>query len=108
MQISKTSRAFDCLRGLILNNSILSILTKRAVYKATVLSVLMYGAETWTLKAKQVRRLTTFHNKCVRIISAMGDQVVIKYLSQPVWHDVVHARHHHGQEVAVAWSWDEW
>ena len=34
----------------------------------------------------------------------MGEQAVIKYLSQPVWHDVVHARHHHGQEVAVAWS----
>ena len=28
----------------------------------------MYGAETWTLKAEHVRRLTTFHNRCVRTI----------------------------------------
>ena len=38
------------------------------VYQATVLAVLLYGAETWTLKAAHVRRLTTFHNHCVRTI----------------------------------------
>ena len=67
-RIAKASKTFGCLRSPIFNNPILSIPTKRAVYKATVLAVLMYGAETWTLKAKQVRRLTTFHNRCVRTI----------------------------------------
>ena len=59
---------FGALRGSIFNNPILSIPTKRAVYRATVLAVLMYGAEAWTLKAKHVRRLSTFHNRCVRTI----------------------------------------
>ena len=67
-RIAKASKAFGCLRGSIFNNPHLSIPTKRAVYRATVLSVLMYGAETWTLKAENVRRLTTFHNRCVRTI----------------------------------------
>ena len=62
-RIAKAFKAFGCLRDPIFNNPIISILTKRAVYKGTVLSVLMYGAEMWTLKAKLVRRLTTFHNK---------------------------------------------
>ena len=67
-RIAKASKAFGCLRGPIFNNPILSIPTKRAVYRATVLSVLMYGAETWNLKAEHVRRLATFHNRCVRTI----------------------------------------
>ena len=41
----KASRAFVCLRGPIFNNPILSIPTKRTVYKAIVLVLLMYGAE---------------------------------------------------------------
>ena len=53
------------LRGSIFNNPILSILTKRAVYRAAVLAVLVYGAKAW---AEHVRRLTTFHNRCVRTI----------------------------------------
>ena len=33
-----------------------------------IISILLYGAETWTLKALDVRRLTVFHNHCVRTI----------------------------------------
>ena len=67
-RIARASRVFGCLRCPIFDNSTLSIATKQAVYQATVLAVLLYGAETWTLKAAHVRRLTTFHNHCVRII----------------------------------------
>ena len=67
-RIAKASRAFGCLRGAIFNNPMLSLTTKRMVYRAMVLSVLLYGAETWTLKAEHVRRLNTFHNRCVRTI----------------------------------------
>ena len=44
------------------------MLTKRVVYKAAVLPVLLCGAETWTLKAEYVRHLTSFHNRCMRTI----------------------------------------
>ena len=67
-RIVKASRAFGCLRGSVFNNPILSLTTKRMVYRAIVLSVLLYGAETWTLKAEHVRRLNTFYNHCVRTI----------------------------------------
>lgn len=67
-RIAKASRAFGCLRRPIFQDRNLSIATKRQVYRAVVLSVLLYGAETWTLKAPQVRRLNSFHNRCVRSI----------------------------------------
>ena len=52
----------------VFKNSILSVSTKRVVYKAVLLPVLLYGAETWTLKAEYVSHLTSFHNRCVRTI----------------------------------------
>ena len=45
-RIAKASKAFGCLRVLIYLNRTLSINTKRAVYKAVVISILLYGAET--------------------------------------------------------------
>ena len=50
-RIAKASQAFEHLREPIFRNSNFSISTKRAVYKAVVLSVLLYGAETWPIKA---------------------------------------------------------
>lgn len=67
-RIEKASRAFGCLRGPIFNNSNISVATKRAVYEAVVLAVLLYGSETWVLKAQHTRRLNVFHNRCVRTI----------------------------------------
>ena len=46
-------------------NDALSVGTRRAVYEATVLAVLLYGAETWTVKAPYVKRLTVFHNRTI-------------------------------------------
>ena len=46
-RIAKASKAFGCLRVPIFLNRTLSINTKRAVYKAVVISILLYGAETW-------------------------------------------------------------
>ena len=33
---------------------------------AVVLPTLLYGAETWTVKADSVRRMRGFHNRCIR------------------------------------------
>jgi len=35
--------------------------TKESEYQVAVLTVLLYGAETWTLEANNVRYLTVFH-----------------------------------------------
>lgn len=61
-RIAKASQVFGCLRQPIFSNSVLSVASKRAAHWAKVLTVLLYGAETWTLQATHVRRLTTFHN----------------------------------------------
>ena len=66
--IGKAARAFGCLRQAIFLNNKLSVATKRSVYQAVILPSLLYGAETWTIKAHHLRRLNVFHNRCVRTI----------------------------------------
>ena len=41
---------------------------KRRVYQACVLSVLLYGSESWVLLRKHSRKLDSFHHRCIRII----------------------------------------
>ena len=67
-RIAKASRAFGCLRGPVFQNSNFSVSTKRAVYCGVILSVLLYGAETWTIKASSKKRLSSFYNRCTRTI----------------------------------------
>ena len=67
-RIAKAAQAFGCLQKSIFQNRRLSTETRRKVYRATVLSVLLYGAETWTIKAESLQRLNAFHNRCVRTI----------------------------------------
>ena len=46
----------------------LKLTTKRKIYNACVLSVLLYGAECWVLLRKQEKKLNTFHHRCIRNI----------------------------------------
>jgi len=46
--------------------SYLSMSTKVHLYQALVMSVLQYGAETWTLLAADIGTLEAFHMKCQR------------------------------------------
>ena len=41
---------------------------KRQVYKVCVVSVLLYGCETWVLTEEMFRKLEVFHNHCVRVM----------------------------------------
>ncbi len=67
-RIAKAARAFGALKGLIFNNSNLSYKTKKMVYKAVVLGVLLYGSETWTTKRDATKKMKPFHNRCLRQI----------------------------------------
>ena len=66
VRLGKASRAFACLQSFIFRSKQLSVAINREVYRAMVLSTLMYGAETWTVKADSVRRMRGFHNRYVR------------------------------------------
>ena len=65
-RLAKASRAFGCLRSAIFRSQRISVATKREVYRAVILSTLLYGAETWAVKADSVRKMRGFHNRCIR------------------------------------------
>ena len=67
-RITQASKAFGALRKSVFMDKDLQVVTKRKVYQACVLSVLLYGSECWTPLKKQLKRLDSFHNRCVRTI----------------------------------------
>ena len=67
-RVANASKAFGALRRAVFDDAHLSVTTKRKVYQACVLSVLMYGGECWTPLRKQLKKLNTFHHRCVRTI----------------------------------------
>nr|VZI16646.1 unnamed protein product [Spirometra erinaceieuropaei] len=67
-RISKASQAFVRLQSTVWNRHGLQLSTKLKMYKAVILPTLLYGAETWTVYAKQARRLNPFHLSCLRRI----------------------------------------
>ena len=60
--------SFGKLRNRVFLNHDLTSQTKIKVYKAICLSILLYSCETWTLYRAQIRKLETFHIKCLQII----------------------------------------
>nr|VZI09470.1 unnamed protein product [Spirometra erinaceieuropaei] len=71
---SKASQAFGRLRSTVWNRHGLQLSTKLKMYKAVILSTLLYGAETWTVYTKQARRLNHFHLSCLRRILRLNWQ----------------------------------
>ena len=68
MRIGKASAAMARLIKRVRENTMLIIKTKTQVYQACVLSILLYGCESWTLYTRQELRLNTFHLRCLRRI----------------------------------------
>ncbi|XP_063584666.1 uncharacterized protein LOC134762226 [Penaeus indicus] len=67
-RIGKAATAFSRLTTRAWRNRSLTEKTKGAIYKACVLSVLLYGSETWPTYARQERKLHAFHMRCLRSI----------------------------------------
>jgi hypothetical protein len=65
-RIKKASQAFGALRSKIFGSADIPERLKGKVYSGGVLAVLLYGCESWCLKAESVRRLSNWHNKRVR------------------------------------------
>lgn len=51
-----------------MNHRNIKLATKIKVYKAVVLTSLLYGCETWTLYRKQLKKLEQFHQRFLRSI----------------------------------------
>nr|XP_049699970.1 uncharacterized protein LOC126055306 [Helicoverpa armigera] len=67
-RIGKASTMFGKLSARVWHNKYLTVKTKIIIYQTCILSILLYGAETWTSYAKQERRLNNFHMRCLRRI----------------------------------------
>ena len=55
----------------------LQLQTKLRLYQTCILSILLYGSETWTLLQEDLRKLEAFHMRCQRMIIGIR------------WHDFV-------------------
>lgn len=67
-RISKASFAVKKLKKSVWTQKDLTIHTKLAVYKAVVLTTLLYGCETWCTKKTHIERLETFHTRNLRML----------------------------------------
>jgi uncharacterized membrane protein len=65
-RIGKASSTFSKLSKRVWNNNHLTIATKANVYKACVISILLYGSEFWTTYSYQEKKLQVFHLRCLR------------------------------------------
>jgi len=67
-RLAKASSAFGRLTHRVWNERGLKLETKIAVYRAVVLSALLYGSESWTVYRRQVKLLEQFHQRHLRRI----------------------------------------
>ena len=68
-RIAKATAAYGRLVKRLWTNRGIQLNTKISVYRAAVLTSLLYGCETWTLTKKQVNRLEKFHQTTLRKIA---------------------------------------
>ena len=66
-RLALAARAFGALRG-TLDTPGLSLHTKRLLYTACVLSVLLYGCECWITLQCDERRIDIFHQQLLRVL----------------------------------------
>ena len=67
-RVSLEATAFENLRLSVLNKRYISIKLKIKLYKAPILPIAIYAAETLTLRNEDTRRLLTFEMRCLRAI----------------------------------------
>jgi hypothetical protein len=60
-RICKASQALGRLKTRVLNQHNIRLTTKVKLYKAIVLTGLLYGCETWTLYRRHLKQLEQFH-----------------------------------------------
>jgi hypothetical protein len=68
-RIAKATAAFGRLTKRLWSNRNIRLNTKISVYKAAVVTSLLFGCETWTLKKAHIARLEKFHQTSLRRIA---------------------------------------
>jgi len=73
-RIGMASTTLSKLTKRVWENKHMTTVTKISVYKACIISTLLYGSESWTTYSKQERKLQTFHLRCLRRILGISWQ----------------------------------
>ena len=60
--------AFGRLKRTVWTNQDISRSLKVRIYKALILPIAIYGAESWTLRQADTRQLESFEMRCLRMI----------------------------------------
>ena len=67
-RLAKANNAFGGLYRRVWSNRNLKKRTKIMVYKAVILTTLLYGAESWVFYRRHLQILERFHQRCLRAI----------------------------------------
>ena len=68
-RLAKAGTAYGKLSKRLWNDHGIRLETKIAVYRAVVLTTLLYGCESWTLYRRHIAKLDQFHLRCLRKIA---------------------------------------
>jgi len=72
---ASATKRLDC----IWSQSKLSIATKLRIYTTCVLSILLYGSETWTLTQADWKKLDSFYLRCQRRILHISSCLTMRF-----------------------------
>ena len=78
-RIETAGNAFGALRKCIFSSPYTSFATKKLVYMALILSILLYGSETWSLTEKLFHQLRLFHHRCIRAMCRVNRKHTREY-----------------------------
>ena len=71
-RIKKAGASFALLKSRVWTRKDLSQKLKGRVFQAVVMSSLCYGAETWPVCGRSLRRLNTFYHRCLRSMTHLS------------------------------------
>ena len=67
-RICMASSVFSRLTHCVFGNHKLNLVTKRSVYQAICISILLFGCKAWSLYRRQFRKFKSFHGNCLQRI----------------------------------------
>ena len=78
-RIQAAGNSFGALRKCLFTNQSISFPAKRTVYEGLILSILLYGSESWCLTEELLNLLRTFHARSVRAMCRVNRWHVRKH-----------------------------
>ena len=106
-RITSATSAFGALRRDVFSNKRVKLKTKGRLYRAFVLSILLYGSECWCLTEKLFARVRKFHNSCVRVMCRVKMCHVIRHhITTTTLLDKLHLNHidHYYNSRLLRWA----